>query len=364
MTKLISREHIEDTPTRKVMFFIPSRCGGAERVAATISKYASNAGLRVSWHTIGDVNQIGKYLPHDDRVVWHERPSHTAGLISIARKAIKEERPDVVFTSNMPFHWRIALASIGLDVKLVMRSENYIETQGFFQRLRLAIAYRMAKIVITQTEEMRRGLVRKLLLPKSKVKTMPNPIDENYIRASLEGCDNPLPTDGSVNYVTVGRVHPVKGFDILIRAFAKVKEVQHNAKLFIVGAHDGNKEYYDLLLKQVVLLGLMEDVFFTGFKDNPYSFMKYADCYVLSSRNEGLPNVLIESLYLGTPAAATTCIPAIARIVDNGKNGYLAKSEDADDLSHAMLKASALGRIVSTYKPTRQEEFVRIFETI
>lgn len=364
MTKNVEEEHIEARQTRKVMFFIPSRCGGAERVAATISKYVNNAGMRVSWHTIGDVNQIGKYLPLDDRVVWHERPNHTAGLISTARNAIREERPDVVFTSNMPFHWRVALASVGMGVKLVMRSENYIETQGFFQRLRLAIAYRMAKIVITQTEEMKRGLVRKLLLPKSKVKTMPNPIDEDYIRVSVEGCGNPLPTDGSVNYVAVGRVHPVKGFDILISAFAKVKEVQHNAKLFIVGAHDGNEEYYNFLVKQVKQLGLVEDVCFTGFRDNPYSFMKYADCYVLSSRNEGLPNVLIESLYLGTPAAATTCIPAIARIVNNGKNGYLAKSEDAEDLSHAMLNASELGRVVSTYKPTQQEEFVRIFETI
>lgn len=60
-------------------------------------------------------------------------------------------------------------------------------------------------------------------------------------------------------------------------------------------------------------------VFCVGFKNNPYVYMKHADCFVLSSRNEGLPNVMIEALYLGTPVAAYKCIPVIERIVDEGK---------------------------------------------
>ena len=97
---------------------------------------------------------------------------------------------------------------------------------------------------------------------------------------------------------------------------------------------------------------------------NPYKFVKNADCFVLSSRNEGLPNVLIEALYLGTPVAATTCIPVIKRIVSEGKNGYLAENENFAQLANAMIMASKLGRITSTYNATSNEAYRKLFEDI
>ena len=88
--------------------------------------------------------------------------------------------------------------------------------------------------------------------------------------------------------------------------------------------------------------------------------MKNADCFVLASRSEGLPNALIEAQYIGTPAAACTCIPVIERIVENGKNGFLADVEDYEGLAQAMMNASKLGRIKSTYKPSSFNEFVEL----
>ena len=90
--------------------------------------------------------------------------------------------------------------------------------------------------------------------------------------------------------------------------------------------------------------------------------MKNADCFVLSSRNEGLPNVLIEALYIGTPSAACTCIPVIERIVENGKTGYLANSEDFDGLAEAMLNAACLGQIKSTYQSSSIEQVLKYFD--
>ena len=92
--------------------------------------------------------------------------------------------------------------------------------------------------------------------------------------------------------------------------------------------------------------------------------MKNADCFVLSSRNEGLPNVLIEALYLGTPAAATICIPAVTRIVEVGKTGYLARPEDVNSLAEAMLNAVQLGRIQSDYPMDTMIEFNKLFLNI
>ena len=99
-----------------------------------------------------------------------------------------------------------------------------------------------------------------------------------------------------------------------------------------------------------------------GFQTNPYSYIKYADCFVLSSRWEGLPNVLIEALYLGTPAAAFACIPIIERIVNDGINGYVVKAEDVNGLASAMLDAAKLGRVDFTYKGAGADDYVNLFQ--
>ena len=105
----------------------------------------------------------------------------------------------------------------------------------------------------------------------------------------------------------------------------------------------------------------MEDVHCLGYKSNPYPYIKYADCFVLSSRWEGLPNVLIESLHLGTPVAAFKCVPVVERIVEQGINGFVATPENVDSLAGAMDKALLLGRISSSYSGASVEEFKKLF---
>ena len=89
--------------------------------------------------------------------------------------------------------------------------------------------------------------------------------------------------------------------------------------------------------------------------------MQNADCYVLSSRNEGLPNVMIEALYLGTPVAAFKCIPVIERIISEGRSGFLASKENIEELGEAMLKACKLGRIQTSYAADTESVFLEIF---
>ena len=70
---------------------------------------------------------------------------------------------------------------------------------------------------------------------------------------------------------------------------------------------------------------------------------------------------MIEALYLGTPVAATFCIPVIGRIVTEGKTGYLAEPENPQSLACAMLKAPQLGRIHTDYQSARIEDFAQLF---
>lgn len=71
--------------------------------------------------------------------------------------------------------------------------------------------------------------------------------------------------------------------------------------------------------------------------------------------------MLLESLYLHTPVITTACIPAIARIVKDGKTGYLSESENTGSLADAMKKASGLGRVTSDYQSTNIADFQKLF---
>ena len=211
----------------------------------------------------------------------------------------------------------------------------------------IRLLYRRAETIIAQTEEMRMELIKKAKLTASNIYTIQNPQDFVMIDG-LAQVKSPFLKKNTINYVASGRFAPAKGFDILVRAFALVEKRINNVELYIVGQNSGPNEEYFLRIDQLIKeLNLSEKIHCVGYQKNPYAYVKNADCFVLSSRNEGLPNVLIEALYLGTPAAATTCIPAIERIIEKGKTGFLAVSENAESLAEAMIQAASLGRITS-----------------
>lgn len=107
--------------------------------------------------------------------------------------------------------------------------------------------------------------------------------------------------------------------------------------------------------------GLQDYIHFVGYDDNPYRWMKFCDCFVLPSRIEGLPNVLVEAMYLGRPVVATKCIPFISRMVDDGNNGIICETENPQALANAMIKAVDLKNFKMTYKPSTADDFIKIF---
>lgn len=348
---------------RKIIFFIPSGCGGAERQAIVISRCLSDDEFNVTYHIFGPSNQLEKFLPTEREVVFHKEPVFTHNLISNIRKIIKTEKPDVVYGAEMPVNWRLVIAAIGCKCKIILRNDNYLYTQNFLQKFRLALTYPFANYIIAQTDEMRNGLISGLHLRKSLVQTVSNAIDKQYIARCIKE-KSPYNNDKHTRFVAVGRFNEIKGFDMLVRAFKIVKTQLPNAELYIVGDYKEDNPVYQDINKFVLDNGLNGSVYCTGFKDNPYVYMQNADCYVLSSRNEGLPNVMIEALYLGTPVAAFKCIPVIERIVSEGNTGYLAGKENIEELAEAMIKASRLGRIETTYKLNTEEKFVEIFRQV
>jgi glycosyltransferase involved in cell wall biosynthesis len=132
----------------------------------------------------------------------------------------------------------------------------------------------------------------------------------------------------------VGRLEEQKDFPNLIRAFAQVRKA-YTARLVILGYGQDKQMLEDLVCE----LGLKEDVAFLGAVNNPYAYMSRSSLFVLSSKYEGLPTVLIEAMALGTPIVSTNCPNGSSDILKNGEYGELVNVGDSEALAEAILKA-------------------------
>lgn len=199
-------------------------------------------------------------------------------------------------------------------------------------------------------------------LKPDKIAVLHNLLDTELIQSKANQI-SPFPTDTKTRFVSVGRFAPQKGFDILIKAFKYVNDELPDSELYIIGSYDGSgSNVYEELNDLIDRLKLNGKVIFTGYTDNPYRYIKNASVYVLSSRYEGLPNVLVEAQFLSTPSAAVKCIPIISRMIEDGKNGFLADTENPESLAKAMISASKMNNVIPVYKSSSREDFINIFK--
>lgn len=134
--------------------------------------------------------------------------------------------------------------------------------------------------------------------------------------------------------ISIGRLSYEKGFDLLINAIFLLKKDGINKKLYIIG--DGNEK--ENLENQIKKLNLENNVFLLGFKTNPYIWLKNSKLYILSSRGEGLPTVLIEALICEKAIVSTNCKCGPEEILSNGKYGLLVETEDPLALKEGIKK--------------------------
>ena len=145
-----------------------------------------------------------------------------------------------------------------------------------------------------------------------------------------------------------------KGFDTLLRGFAYFRSLARapDARLVLIG--DGpRRPFLESLAHD---LGIAPSTDFVGHMANPYPHMAAADVFVLCSRNEGLPNALLEAMYLSNAVIATD-VGGIAEVVVHGQNGFLIRPDDWH----------AVGRhLLTLYREPRlaREMQVRAHETV
>lgn len=279
-------------------------------------------------------------------------------------RTIWKEHPYVVFSSVMYLNTKILpFRSIFPNTRFIVRCENYLYTFNSSQYRRIRMTYHRADAIIAQTKEMCDELINQLHISKEKVYVIQNPVDTELINKMVAKGENPYPNNGMKHFVASGRFAYQKGFDLLLEAFIEVAENRHDVDLYIVGDYSyKNGKVYRELMDRAKVAGVDHLLHCMGYQKNPYPYIQHADCFVLSSRWEGLPNVLIEALYLGTPAAALKCVPVVERIVQDGLTGFLAEKENVPELASAMNRALSLERIESFYQSDGLADFISVLE--
>jgi glycosyltransferase involved in cell wall biosynthesis len=143
----------------------------------------------------------------------------------------------------------------------------------------------------------------------------------------------------NVVLITVGHAVPVKGWDVLLLAFARVVQAAPHARLVLVGGYSAKFEqpFYNSLLEMIERHQLREKVTFTGHIFDIVPLLPSADVFVLPSRSEGCCSALNEALEAGLPCVATR-VGHAAEVVPPGVNGFLVDRCDPQGLCEALLQ--------------------------
>ena len=175
---------------------------------------------------------------------------------------------------------------------------------------------------------------------KGKVKLIYNYIDDKKIKRKAE-LEKANFNDKKINFLSVGRLVNEKGFDRILHI---AKKFEKNVDFYIIGDGILKNEF-----KTFIRNNNIKNVFFLGLKRNPYPFIKLADVFLLSSRSEAYPTVLLEALILNKKILATD-VPGVKEILHNYDNKIIVSNNDDSIENGINLLLTEIGKKNSNYK--------------
>ncbi len=334
----------------KISIFLPAlHGGGAERSMLSLA-----GGFAARGHAVDLVlaRAVGPYLaeiPEGVTLVDLQSKGTVASLPALVRY-LRQQRPDgmVSALSRANIVAILARRLAGTPHRLVVNEQNTLtqwakDSDNWRSRMTprfASLSYRWADAVVAVSQGVADDLMHVRKVPAKRIEVIFNPgaTSEVLRKASL-----PLQHDWFVEgeppvIVAVGSLSPQKDFENLLHAFARVRSRQE-VRLIILGEGDERPKLEALVRS----LDIEDDVRMPGFVENPYAYMHRAAAFVLSSRFEGLPTVLVEALTCGTPLVATDCPSGPREILRGGEFGLLVPVGQVDPLADA-IEESLAGR--------------------
>ena len=238
------------------------------------------------------------------------------------------------------------LAGVATRVVLSERSTltmNTLRGKAWCQRFAgplIRAQYGRADAITAVSDGVARDLCALTGLKRERVTTVYNPtVGPDLARQAAAAVDHPwLQGDGPPTVLAAGRLIQAKDYPTLIRAFARLRGLRPARLVILGGGRDAASTRHDQekLMRLAARLGVGDELACLGHVGNTFAYMARADLFVLSSRFEGFPNVLVEAMACGCPVVATDCPSGPAEILDGGRYGVLVPPGDDRALADAM----------------------------
>jgi len=248
--------------------------------------------------------------------------------IRVLRQAIRKSNPEVVISFMDQVNVLTLLATLGLGVRVVVSERidpNRSRLGAVWEQLRWWV-YSRADCIVVQS----RGALA-YFLPKFQDRAVVIP------NAVVVPSDGEYPGDrppSGPSIIAAGRLTEQKQFDLLLKAFARLKDRYPEWTLTILG----EGPLRPMLESLCVQLELKDRVSLPGFVKNPHDYFRHANLFVMSSLFEGFPNALCEAMACGLPVISTDCTSGLRDIIRDGENGVLVPSGDEEALAAAMAR--------------------------
>ena len=337
----------------KIMFHINSLGkGGAERVVSLLSGEFVKDHIQVVIAT--EWVEAEEYPVSEQirriHVGLDEKQEQASALakqwyrVANLRKAIKEEKPDMVLSFCIKANYRATMATVGMKVPVItsVRSDPKIDYVGKKNQIVNKLFFNRAEGCVFQTEEAQ-SFFDEVLQKKSTI--ICNPVNEKFLNEKRQAPVKKI--------ACVGRLVRSKNQMLLVKAFEEVLKKHPDYQLYFYG--DGsNDECKELLIDYVnkteitvdfekqndatKKLCLKDAVHFMGISNTLEKDIADASMFVLPSDYEGMPNALMEAMTLGLPSISTDCPCGGSRYwIEHKVNGQLFPVGDAMALTEAIL---------------------------
>lgn len=318
--------------------------GGVERMRVHLANEFSKSGYKVD---LVVAEPSGSFMDNVDKrvnVVDLGASNFTdIGVVSIVVPLwsyLRETEPTILISSMNHVNifslisWRLS----NTDTRIFISDHNPPAKSSNKKQLVVnAIArmtYEWADEIIAVSQSVAKDMSTEYSIAREEISVINNPVISSEIYDKLKcGVNHSWFDDPEYEVILhVGRLHPQKDQETLLRAFDTVHKSRPQARLVIIGDGERRKELENLAID----LGLKDHVEFLGYLENPYKYMSKSDVFVLTSVWEGFGNVIVEAMACGCPVVSTECLGP-REILSNGQYGKLAPIRDNESIAEKII---------------------------
>ena len=325
----------------RVAIYMPSlEGGGAERAMVDLANGLRAQGLTTELVVNRNEGPWRRLLLADVRLVAIRSRRAFFGLVKLLRY-LRGARPDVVLANGaasiiltmlarwvmrrfiviarVPVNQSAGLANVNLKWRIIRTVQASLLPQ--------------ADAIVTNSVGSSEDIARSFPVASDKIHTIHNPVVQPGLAdEASKPVEHPwFGCHGTPIILAAARLEQSKDHRTLIRAFASVAQ-QREVRLIVLGEGTQRRD----LVKLTHELGVADRVDLPGFHANPFAFMAKSRLFVLSSTQEGMPNVLIQAMACGTPVVSTDCPSGPREVLEDGRWGPLVPVGDANSLADAM----------------------------